>query len=92
MTQLIKFELVFSVKLSHVVLEFCIVFSLGHVFFSTVTVVISRPAAFSLIKCTVTVMSGMQHQQQSLHLLLFCECCSCCKFQPYECVIIRFVE
>jgi len=28
----------------------------------------------------------------SLHLLLFCECCSRCKFQPYDCVIIRLVE
>jgi len=24
--------------------------------------------------------------------LLFRECCSRCRFQPYDCVIIRFVE
>ena len=26
------------------------------------------------------------------YLLLFCECCSRCRFQPYDCIIIRFVE
>ena len=25
-------------------------------------------------------------------LLLFHACCSCCRFQLYDCVIIRFVE
>ena len=25
-------------------------------------------------------------------IYLFCKCCSRCRFQPYDCVIVRFVE